>query len=82
MIQGGKELCIHMGDSSRGWKVMTRSPVEQEGGRGDGRSPHPHSSALTVGLSVCCLGNSMQEKAPLRSEVGCQARENDRQLLA
>lgn len=61
---------------------MTRSPVEQQGGRGDGRSPHPHPSALTMGLSVCCSGNSMQEKARLRSEVGYQVRENDLQLLA
>ena len=82
MIQGGKELCIHVGDSSRGWKVMTRSPVKQEGGRGDDQSPHPHPSALTMGLYVCCSGNSMQEKAPLRSEVGYQALENDWQLLA
>ena len=51
----GREGTLHHeGDSSRGWKAVTRSPAEQEGGRGDGRSPHPHPSALKWGC-FCLL---------------------------
>ena len=42
-----------------------------------------HTPVLSNGgVSVCCSGNSTQEKSPLRSEAECQVCENDPQLLA